>query len=39
MKQELDEKKFQLSSMPKDSGDDDYSSDDDIIIIDSPQNP
>jgi hypothetical protein len=38
MKQELDEKKFQLSSMPKESGDDDYSPDDDIIIIDSPQN-
>lgn len=33
MKQELDEKKFQLSSQPKDNSDDDYDVSDDIVII------
>lgn len=36
MKQELDEKKFQLSSSEKDSNDD-YLPDDDIIVINNPQ--
>lgn len=33
MKQELDEKKFQLASQPKDNSDDDYDMGDDIVII------